>query len=835
MTTSQLKYRPGLDGLRAIALLAVLGYHADVPWLDGGFNGLTLFFTISGFLVTTLLLNEHRDHSGIELKRFWTRRARRLLPSASLVIGLVLIVTPLLGDAVQRNGLRFDAIGALGYFANWRFLLQGTSYADQFGAQSPLLHYWSLAIEEQFYFVWPLVVAFVLGQYRPRPEGRKILAGVVAAGIIVSFVLTLNASTLDRLYFGTGSRAAELMVGAMLAILMHSPQRASYMLRFAKPLAPSALLGFVLLCFFADLDDQWIRNGGLIMLSGVSAVLTAAAYADGWFARVFAISPLQEIGRISYTVYLVHWPIFVFLTEQRTGLGYLPVLILRFVSTFAVATFIYHAFECPLRYRRYFAKPRAAFAGVLVASMLLVTGAVVTPVPATTEIGEGDFTIKPDDLAAEAVRVAVVGDHASFVAESFKDDARYDIEIVVATPGCPMPVVEAVKDTADSAPLDPNCEPWATTWQPAIDADVDLIVLAQGVADLTDQRVSGLWVSIDELNGALLFTREVENFLRAAATPGRSVIIAPIAGSTLRHVVVNEKLAKAATNAVGVTMLASIDGDGLEQARDEAMLEAGRGWPKPFGVSAPRPLRVLTVGDSTSFWISVGLEAVTKQRDDMTIGWVGSSGCGVVRLDTYYDATNEAVDSSECPRFDNEWIAAARIFDPDVIVVISSVIDAAKYEFPGRNEPIGFGDEEFDAFWQSEAEAALKALARTGAVVLWADSPGVQMMTTEGTKDWNPRLERYNELVNGLVKSHEQVGGIGLAARIGPPGTPVDHDVRPDGVHLGSDAAVELAESWLVDAIIAGWTETVSDALTTGCLTGDGPRPQIVLERCAAS
>src|SRR5690349_2847506 len=178
-------YQPAVDGLRALAVLSVVAFHGGLPFARGGFLGVSLFFTISGYVITSLLLREHRaGHGHIRLRTFWERRYRRLMPAALLTIGGIAIAAPHFADTVQRAHLRGDLLGALAYVANWRFLARGTHYADLFGAPSPLLHFWSLAIEEQFYIVFPLVVAAVLWWRKGSHRALAItLATLIAASV----------------------------------------------------------------------------------------------------------------------------------------------------------------------------------------------------------------------------------------------------------------------------------------------------------------------------------------------------------------------------------------------------------------------------------------------------------------------------------------------------------------------------------------------------------------------------------------------------------------------------------------------------------------------------
>ncbi|HEY1117701.1 MAG TPA: acyltransferase, partial [Acidimicrobiales bacterium] len=210
-------HRPGLDGLRGLAVAGVLAFHSGFSWAEGGYLGVSAFFTLSGFLITTLLLGEQRGTGAVDLRAFWIRRFRRLLPAALLgVLGATAYVLAF-ADQVGLDRFRGDALAAIGYVANWRFVLSDLSYAELFQGESPLQHYWSLAIEEQFYLVLPLIAAVLLR----RRRGWIALAGLAAVGAVASVGATLAIGGGDRAYYGTDTRMAELLVGVLLAVWHH--------------------------------------------------------------------------------------------------------------------------------------------------------------------------------------------------------------------------------------------------------------------------------------------------------------------------------------------------------------------------------------------------------------------------------------------------------------------------------------------------------------------------------------------------------------------------------------------------------------------------------------
>jgi peptidoglycan/LPS O-acetylase OafA/YrhL len=352
----RLPYSPALDGLRGLAVAVVLLFHADVGFLPGGHLGVTTFFTLSGFLITGLLLQERHVAGRIALRSFWARRARRLVP-AMLVCFLLVALVVHLADTPAPSGLLGDAVAAAGWAANWRFIVHGSTYADLFSLPSPFQHFWSLAVEEQFYVVFPLVVVGVLGIRAARPRtGRLALLLVVLIGFSTwqAARLYTDGAGLGHAYYGTDARMAELLVGALLAVLfVRSGQVVALTGTRARAVQSLGGLGLIgLLWSYGSIEkgSAVLYRGGFLAVALCTAAVIAAVLQEGSpLARLLGLRPIVVLGLISYGAYLYHWPLFLLLTASWTGLPDGGVLAVRLTATLALAGLSYRLLEKPVR------------------------------------------------------------------------------------------------------------------------------------------------------------------------------------------------------------------------------------------------------------------------------------------------------------------------------------------------------------------------------------------------------------------------------------------------------------------------------------------------------
>ncbi len=350
-----LRYLPGLDGLRALAVVAVLLYHGDVGFLPGGFLGVDVFFVISGYLITCLLLDDWRRHGEIGLKRFWLRRARRLLPALFLLLGVVSVVAVLfLQDDVAS--LRGQVLAAIGYVENWYLIFHNDSYFAALGRPPLLRHLWSLAVEEQFYLVWPLLLT--AGLKRWGMQNGRLLKAIVLAALASTVLMAVTYEKFtdpSRQYFGTDTRAAPLLVGAALAFLWPPWRLSRSVGRHGSAVldlsAGLACCGLVASMLGFGQYDATLYRGGFLVVAMLTAVLLAAVVhpASRIAPRLLSGSALVWVGVRSYGIYLWHWPIFMVTRPHDVGFDGLPLLVFRIASTVAAAELSYRFVEAPIR------------------------------------------------------------------------------------------------------------------------------------------------------------------------------------------------------------------------------------------------------------------------------------------------------------------------------------------------------------------------------------------------------------------------------------------------------------------------------------------------------
>lgn len=542
VTAEPFSYFPALDGLRAAALILILFHHARYSWADGGFLALTSFFTLSGFLITSLVLREWVRDSGVAIGNFWVRRFRRLLPAAWTTMTLIILAGAAgLWNSDQLRSLRGDIPYALLQIVNWHFIVLDRSYGTDFTAPSPMQHFWSLAVEEQFYLLLPLLVTAVFAfRAAKKPSRRQLrnLAVVFTVMMLLSAVLNgvLAHRSIDRAYFGTDTRMAEILVGSLLAIVLLRQLRVtSAKIRLIADLAGLVGLAATMVLFVVPtLRSESIYPWLFLLASLITCVVIFAGLQGGLITRILSIPPLPWIGKVSYGIYLIHWPVFVALSPVRTGLGQTPLFIVRLAVTLAIATVMYYVVESPIRHGQLFPKRSFAVYGAtsvvaVVVLLALFTRDIAPPSEIDRAFREPSTTTT---LPIQQLKVMVIGDAVS---DQLADllSGRPDMTVTsVAVPDCGLAIGGWIQTQQGAIERDVfRCRESLDTWTAAIaDQQPDFVLVTSTVRDALPRRFeadTGWAVAGDELfedHVSGMFLDAFERIDAAAAPIGAQVI-----------------------------------------------------------------------------------------------------------------------------------------------------------------------------------------------------------------------------------------------------------------------------------------------------------------------
>jgi peptidoglycan/LPS O-acetylase OafA/YrhL len=568
----RLVHEPALDGLRGVAVLAVLVFHLDR--LRGGFLGVDLFFALSGYLITSLLVVERRTRGAIDLGAFWVRRARRLLPALLALLVGVAVMLATLTAAADRPRFRGDALATLGYSANWHRMVAPVSYWDIFSQPSPLDHTWSLAIEEQFYLVWPLVALVVLGGWRrvrrpsPATAGRAevgpagadvepdaadrgagrlgLLALAGGAASLVALAVLWSPVDTNRAYFGTDARLGPTLLGAALATVTARRPRRARPPSVALEVAAVMGLGAMTVAFLVvDGQTAAYYRGGLLAFTVAALVVIVAVTGGppGRVARALSWRPLVALGAISYGVYLWHWPVIVYLTPDRLGVRRIVAQALCVFVTLALAVVSYRLLERPVRRGalrgRVAVLATAASAAVVLGAVVVTTrgpsGETAADAAVVAQAGSRRDHFVPEDVPAGATRLLLVGDSGPiFLGAELEDEAartggRYAIGLSSILDCAPALLSTQVRYAGGPiVQREPCPEERRERWDRqarAMDADVVVYYIANA-GGLGEQWLRDAWrTDCDPVFDALL-EQELGRDVEALAATGATVVLA---------------------------------------------------------------------------------------------------------------------------------------------------------------------------------------------------------------------------------------------------------------------------------------------------------------------
>jgi peptidoglycan/LPS O-acetylase OafA/YrhL len=502
-------YVGGLDGLRAVAVAAVIVFHFAPSVLPAGFLGVDVFFVVSGFLIARLVTREIEGTGTVSLGNFWARRARRLLPALATVTVVVLIATAISFSNTEIHDMRAQALGTLFYCANWVLIFAKSNYFATLGRPSPFLHMWTLAVEEQFYVVLPLVLfaARRVVVRHPVRSATVALAGAIASTVWMG-VLVSPTGDPSRAYLGSDSHAMGLLVGVALGIVAGAGApwnaftvwlRARSSAALAAPLLAAASL-VAILATMRVTDDGTLAlyRGGFLAFAMLCAVIIAVVVTmpSAPIARVLRTPALVAIGLRSYSLYLWHWPVRVFVTP-RPGFDGVALFAARLAMSIVLAEVSYRGIERPLRVGRVARRSGSRAAVAYFVALTLVAGVLVATVAAPAPLPPSSLAqvkAPPAKVKARALRVDIFGDSTGLVFGLGGVDKAKQLGITVggaAELGCAVVQTDRVSGSR-VIPNPADCAHWVEHWQTSMRNDPTARLAL----------MTGAWETLDQATGS---------------------------------------------------------------------------------------------------------------------------------------------------------------------------------------------------------------------------------------------------------------------------------------------------------------------------------------------
>lgn len=502
-----------LDGLRGLSVAMIVLYHVRLGPFTGGLSAVTVFFTLSGFLIASRSVAEVDRTGGFRFGRFVERRIRRLVPASLVCLAGTLAATHLFGDAVQRSRIGGDTVAALLHVANWRFLFEERSYAQLFSGASPLTHYWTLSIEEQFYLLFPVVGVAVVA-LRPRLRGRAV-AAVLGVAIAASLALAVTAGSFDRFYYATDTRLFELLAGVALGVWAASRAAADRPAPGAavpdRVLDAAGLLsiaGLVWAVIVFKSGAMSFARGGAQLTALLTVVSIVVLHRPGlWSTRLCSLAPLVWLGRRSYAIYLFHWPI-VALSDGGIGpLDGAALAVAQIALSLSLAELSWRWVERPVMERAVLPGRRRVVQAWLGAGSVLAVAALFAgtlPIPQGDSYTGGDPTTfgpvetVPTPVGADPVRIAVAGDSTAVVIGNAlaRYQAEHPEEIAVLPLGkvaCTVTIVARSRHYRGESGGDmTSCNDWPETIPRELEEfrpDVSIVVI--GMMEQSQQQLEG--------------------------------------------------------------------------------------------------------------------------------------------------------------------------------------------------------------------------------------------------------------------------------------------------------------------------------------------------------
>ena len=514
---------PALDGIRGAAIIIVFLYHQNISWLPGGILTVSMFFTLSGYLITRLMINEHGRNGRIDLRRFWTRRVRRLMPAALIVLAAVAVLTWAFPNGTRPLSFA-DVLSGATYWENLHLIASGSNYEGISGIASPVLHMWSLSLEEQVYIVFPLLMIALLAMPSVRRRAGSVLALLAAGGFVLGPILQ-DAHGTSVSYYATPVRAAEFLAGAALAVFWgnsRSVDRIVEVMRkpWAQALSLVVLAFEVWLWIEVGLLTTWLFPWAVLASSLATCVIMGFAEARGAMTNVLSFAPFRWLGVRVYGLYLVHWPVFRFITSRQLDVSPLLLFTVRVAVTLVISETIYRLIEDPVRRGQLWkgSKVWTYCAGLLIVALVAgwfgrTTNAqqiVDTDYIALqrenllgTPVNGADAPTRSANNPALPARVLLVGDSQSFsVGAGMQEWAATNGVDVRFNPGvgCGIGGVTPIEYLGVDKDEQEGCAAWASTRaEIVVRYNPQVVVVVGGLGDLSNRRLAdGKWHHIGE-------------------------------------------------------------------------------------------------------------------------------------------------------------------------------------------------------------------------------------------------------------------------------------------------------------------------------------------------
>ncbi len=541
---------PALDGLRGLAVAAVVLYHFAPQLVPAGFIGVDVFLVLSGFLITSLALEEVDRTKTMSAPGFFARRARRLLPAAIATIVVVVIIARILDHGSVDTSLRGHAVASLTYIANWWSIAQHNSYQAAFGAESPLNHFWSLAVEEQFYLGFPIALIGVIALLKRR-IGLHRLAHIALVGATVGaiascalmWILRTPGTDPSRVYLGTDTRSQALFVGIAIACIVrlwpvHSLQRVSRAILTAAALL--ALATLVAIAVAADFRSNWLYTGGFLLVAVTTGIVVLALNGhNSFFSKALSLKWLRTLGLVSYGLYLWHWPVKVFVTQERLGLsddrtGRIELFVIRCALTAVATALSWYLVEQPFRRKKSTTSETASTkraSGLFVALGALGATALIVGVvwfaAAPTTRPQADYssniapTISSEKGPEPPISLLWFGDSVAWAmgggAISFPWPTDYNSpfdprQIIIWNKGIgECPLLHKPSRSFGIVRAGSSCIGWEAKWRDAAAAfPPDAMVWSGALRDTYDVRVDGKWIVFGSPEWVALYDAELD-------------------------------------------------------------------------------------------------------------------------------------------------------------------------------------------------------------------------------------------------------------------------------------------------------------------------------------